>query len=730
MWGNLEGFHYFSIDPEDARQVWAENAQFQSQQPAQPLEKQLTPMVDDIFISLFTAGRDPKMDPAAILWRQIMSGRSARIRRPFHVAWAMLRRLAQVNPVIGMCVRFLVQEFRTLNWTVVAEKKEYEKTAAVAKMLFRFPNPVDNWHTFLDKIVSEMLTIDAAPIEVWYGRYIPFNIAYERAKLGKLEKALEGIKNTRSPEYYEIKQHMALSAYRLNLLHAVEEERIRLLANLRDKGETEVLSEYAQLHETAERLRKSLEASNVSGLALSDDSAFNEYCREYLSLLKKRDKLDSPLDLPAAFIPLPGDQIEVWGDVELGMLDLDYPYRRVLFERIVGRYSRDNLVYIREFNRADSFYGLSPVEAVLLVAYTYLVAHDVQFRFFTRSNIPAGLLIIPGAANVDAIRRTLREMLVSPERIAVLTHPAGVNPPTWISLGEANRNVQFADLLNWYTRLMILSFGLQPWEIGFESGSVNKRQLRIRPGIMGRMRLLESVFNDFLLVRCFKADPSGISFRFYGIDVGDFAEEANVVNNLVFKLMSLDEARARLGLRPLENGLSDYIFMPMGGQVFFLAKVKKHIDEEVDYDTPEKAVGVWSAIAGGMPKGLEAAGGGGLFPAGPALLKAKEMVRRGLVSDDDVQKMEKMFTDKQRSALKSFAKAMAALGIFQSPAEGYKFTYTVFKELAERNKRAPTWFEFASELGTYLMDAYQQKLAKDVQSLFAQSEDVTELLKP
>lgn len=725
----LEGFRIYTISEEDAAQVWSENQRGNALSP-QPLSKQLTPMVDDVFISLFSAGRDPKLDPAAILWRQIMNGRSARIRRPFHVAWAMLRRLAQVNPIIGMCVRFLMQEFRTLYWNVVAEKREYEKTAAVARMLFRFPNPVDNWHTFLDKVVSEMLSIDAAPIEVWYGRYIPFEIGYERARLGKLQKALDGITDVHSPEYYEIKQNMAQSIARLNMLLAVEEERIRLLTNLHGRGETYILQEYSQLKEKGEALKKAIEDLPVSALSLPENALFQEIVGNHLQEFHKaRDKLDSPLDLPIALIPLPGDQIEVWGDVELGMLDIEYPYRRVLFERIVGRYRRENLVYIREFNRADSFYGLSPVEAVLLVAYTYLIAHDVQFRFFTRSNIPAGLLVVPGSANVDTIRRSLREMLVSPERIAVLTAPPGSNAPTWIPLGEANRNVQFIDLLTWYVRLIILSFGLQTWEIGFESGSVNKRQLRVRPGIMGRMRFLESVLNDYILIRCFKADPSGVSFRFYGIDVGDFAEEANVLNSIVFKLMTLDEARARLGLRPLENGLSDYLFIPMGGQVFFLGKVKKHIDDEVDYDVPEKTVGVWSAIAGGMPKGLEA-GGGGMFPAGPALLKAKEIARRGLVRDEDVRELERNFAEKQRAALKSFGKAMAALGVFSSPQEGYKFALTIFKEMAGRLSRTPSWTEFASELGGYLIDAYQQKLAKDVHALLAQSEDVTDMLQP
>lgn len=718
----LRDFSVGNVSPEDAAQILQQTLEGTS--GAQTLQKQIIPVVDDIFISLFSGGRDPQKDPAAIMWRHILSGRSARIRRPFHVAWAMLRRLSQVNPIIGMCVRFFMQEFRTLNWDVVPLKSEYKKTAAVAKMLLRFPNPMDTWHTFMDKLLIELLTLDAAPIEIWYGRYIPFNIAYERAKLNKLEKMYEKVaskKNT--PDYYEISTALTNSAMRLSLLQGVQEERIRLLAQL--GKETEVLAEYSRLHEQAERLHKAL--LQLGGSGLSDSNEFHNYLAEHLE--KQRDNLDSPLDLPIALLVTPGDQIEVWGDIELGMMDFDYPYRRVLFERIVGKYRRDHMIYLREFNRADSFYGLSPVEGVLLVAYTYLVAHDVQFRYFTRSNIPAGLLIFPGAVNVDTVRRRLREMLVSPERIAIITTPPGGQAPQWVALSNVNREIQFTELINWYVRLIILSFGLQPWEIGVESGSVNKRQLRVRPGIMGRMRFIESALNDMLIVRCFKADPSGIQFKFYGIDVGDFAEEANVLNNIVFKLITLDEARARLGLPPLENGLSDYLFFPMGGQMFFIAKKKAVLDEEVEYDTPEKVVGMWSAIAGGMPKGLEAAGGG-VFPAGPALLKAQELRKRGLVDDSVVADIERGLSEKQRSALKWFAKSMCALGVFNSPQEGYKFAFTVYKEMSERLARSPSWFEWASELGGYLMDAYNQRLAKDVRALLAGSVDVTDELLP
>lgn len=743
----LENFSYSIIDPEDAQFLWdAEHAgeeipyyamNFLGQPVAKDFERiskqqQLIPVADDVFLSLFLGGRNPERDPVAIMWKYMLSGRSARIRRPYHAAWAMLRRVAHVNAIIGMCIRFIVQEFRGLTWTVDPLKSSYSDAAKIARMLLRFPTPMDTWTTFQDKILIELLTIDAAPIEVWYGKYIPFQITYERERLQKLQALWDKIKDKPSdPNYSFVKNYISLSAHRLNLLLALEAERIRELPTWGDFSPTEVYSEYGVLHERAERLAKDIR-DKLPVLDIEVDTTFTELLAaalgddelEKASGLKERRK--KALDLPIAFLPIPGDQIEVWGDAMLMMLDYIYPYRRVIFENVVGKYTREQLIYLREFNRVDSFYGMSPIEAVLLVAYSYLMAHDVQFRYFTRSNVPAGVFIAPTRVNIDALRRRFREMLTSPERIVFLTQPPGAQGSyQWIQLSNINREIQFTELLNWYSRLMILAFGLQPWEVGFESGSVSKRQLRIRPGIMGRMKYLESAINDMVLVGTFKADPSGLAFRYHGIDVGDFNEESQTLNNIVFKLVTLDEARARLGLPPLQNGLSDYLFIPSGSGVFFIGKVRKTLDEEVSYDTPEKVVGMWTAIAGGLPKGMEA---GGTFPAGPSLLRKVEELRKSLPTQDEIAEIERTLSEKQRGALKAFGRALHALEMVKSPVEGYQLAFRVYLEMKSRQNRAPQWNEFVSELGQYLLAAYNQKLRKDVEILMDGSAPLSDVI--
>ncbi len=732
-------FFISSVDPNDAATLWdEENAgkeipYYAATFMGSPVDltkggemsKQLVPVADDVFLSLFVGGRNPERDPVAIMWKYMLSGRSSRIRRPYHAAWAMLRRISHVNAVIGMCIRFIVQEFRTLYWTVEPLKSGYENLARIAKLLFRFPTPMETWTTFQDKILIELLTIDAAPIEIWYGKYIPFNISWERTRLQRLQKEWEKIKDKPDdPNYQFLKTYLSFVSHRLNQLLAIEEDRIRQLPSWLDVSETELYKSYSELKENAEKLEKKMSSMPIYDVEAS--TIYDELLREHLEKAQGLREPRRSLDLPVAFNPIPGDQIEIYGDTLLMMLDYMYPYRRVIFENVIGKYTREQLVYFREYNRVDSFYGMSPIEAVLLVAYSYLMAHDVQFRYFTRSNVPAGVFIAPGRVNIDALRRRFREMLTSPERIVFLAQPPGAQGSyQWIQLSNINREIQFSELLTWYTRLMILAFGLQPWEIGFESGSVSKRQLRIRPGIMGRMKYLENAINDMLLVQTFKADPSGILFRYYGIDVGDFSEESQTLNNVVFKLLTLDEARTRLGLPPLENGLSNYLFIPSGTGVFLIGKVKKTIDEEVSYDTPEKTVGMWTAIAGGLPKGMEA---GGSFPAAPALFRKIDDLKKSLPSEEEYKGFERGLSERQRAAVASFAKAMSALDIVKSPQEGLRLAHRIWLDIRGRANRDPQWNEYTAELGQYLLSAYDVKLRKDVQSLLEGSVDLKDII--
>ncbi|MEM4296826.1 MAG: hypothetical protein QW815_00475 [Nitrososphaerota archaeon] len=700
---------------------------------SQVLEKSLVPAVDDIFLSMMVGLRGEN-DPSRIVWKYVISGRNNRIRRPFHVSWALLRRLAYANTIVRQCINFIVQEFRTVDWTIQAREREYTTLAQLASYIFRFPSPQDTFLTMKEKILNDLLILDAACVEVWRGKLIPFKLSLEREKIRRLEKF---VKNNRGITSDLVERYEGI--YRSSLLRYRYLERI---LNERMKEFQKVLSGDERLvlevsFDEAEKLEKAV-TEKFRGIHPEKFLEMDFFLHDFVSslpesytLIKQLGRETKTLDIPLVFLPIPGDQIEIAGDMDYAMMDLEFPYRRVLFDIPIQAYKEDELIYLKENNRTDSFYGIPPTESVLIVAYAFLIAHDVQFRYFTRTNIPAGILTVPGPTNVNSIRQELRRQLASPERLVVLQHPPGATP-TFIRLSDTNRDIQFLELLDWYSRLIFLCFGLQPWEVGLQQGTISRRQLRIRPGIIGRLKFLQYAYNDLFLIKAFKLNPTSMFFKWIGADVGDFADEASAVNNLLFRVMSLDEARERLGLPPIDAGLSSYLFLPTGTGVFIIGKVRKTADEPIVAEEPEQAVGVWTTVAGGLAAGGGGMGGlGGLggLGGGEIIMRQMERLKKELPRWEESERELKKLSEKEQGGIISFGRALQRLGVVSDPKDGVSLALKVRDLLRKEYKREVRFNEWASALGTILRSIYETQLQDELKKIVNDTVSLEDILK-
>lgn len=699
----------------------------------QPMEKSIIPAVDDVFLTMMLGLRGEN-DPFRIIWKYALSGRSDRIRRPFHVSWALLRRLAYSNVIVRQCINFIIQEFRTVNWTIQPRKKEYSTLAQIASYIFRFPSPQDTFTTMKEKILNDLLILDAGCVEVWRGRLVPFKLTLEREKLRRLEKFVteSSFRRTSIGERYEGIFRASLLRYKY--LERILSERIKEFQKILPPEERLV---FEVSWDEAEKFEKALRERGDKihpEEFLEMDFFLHDYCNNltddrYLFKQLRPSEETKTIDLPMVFLPIPGEQIEIAGDMDYGMIDLEFPYRRVIHDVPIQAYREDELIYLKENNRTDSFYGIPPTECVLIVAYAFLIAHDVQFRYFTRTNIPAGILAVAGPTNVNSIRQELRRTIAAPERLGVLQYPQG-NPPTFIRLSDTNRDIMFLDLLDWYSRLIFLSFGLQPWEVGLQQGGISRRQLRIRPGIMGRLKFLEYAFNDLFLIKAFKLDPTAMFFKWVGADIGDFVEEANAINTLLFRVMSLDEARERLGLPPIDAGLSNYLFLPAGTGVFILGKVRKTADEPIVAEEPEQATGVWTTVAGGLAAGGAGGGLGGLggIGGGEILHKQLQQFQKELPSWEETERELRKLSEKEKVGIWSFGKTMEKLGVVPSDRDGVRLAVKILDILRKTQKREIPFREWALSLGMILKSIYETQLRDELRKIISETVSLEDIL--
>jgi hypothetical protein len=687
------------------------------------------------------------------VWNLMLAGRSSRVRRSWHVNFILLRRLSWLNPIIRPAINLIRQELRQLKWEVVALKPEAKGRVLLAHRILLNPHPLLSWGEWLDKMVEDSLAIDAAATEVWTARYIPFTITYPQLVLPQLEekKKPEVPAAAAQQTIPELEEIIGLAG-RMRKELASTLMHTKRMAELVIKERLDWLQECGLVKSTADIYRYIDAMCNKLSKARDLLEAHEIMVAESPTILRKTfggseeelnkalrvsepSLLPYPMDLPLALIPVPGEQIEFQGDIYLMIEDPYFPYLRVVNGVILRAYQRDELMYVKENPRTWSFYGLSPIECVIIVAHVMLYAHDVQFRYFLTGAVPAAIVGVVGGGDISEIRAYLNEVARGKqEAIAVVAVPPQGNLVVQ-RLAETNRELQYIQLLEWYSRLISIAFGLQPWELGILSGGTpSRRLLRQRPGIYGRFITWENAINFHILQRGFKLTPNVEAvFRFVNKDIGDFGEESQAVANLVERgIITRNEARHRLGYPPLVGGLPDHAYT-VAGQALLLHGKAPPVGvegEEVELPSIPSPVGFWvpppvGGISAAMMTGGRGGGGGG----GAGGLAGLLGLAKSLMPDPTATQIGK-FSDEVQTALKIFARAMVAGGEVGHWREGIALGIAIKEALQKELKRAISDGEWVATLRQVLDYLWKTKWAKEWDELMLKMTDITDLLKP
>jgi HK97 family phage portal protein len=239
-------------------------------------------------------------------------------------------------------------------------------------------------------------------------------------------------------------------------------------------------------------------------------------------------------------------------------------YEQVIHGRPWKLLTTDDLIYFPRNRRPSKLYGFSPVEQIVMTINMALRRQVMQLQHFTEGNIPAGLMNAPADWTVEQIRQ-FQEWFDSvlagntAQRTRVMWGPAGAKyqafkePPL---VGEAEefigRVVSFAFSIspNWITKHIqrttadtlqeaALKEGLEPlkkWVKHLADAVIQRR--------LGHPDLEFSWDEEEAL------DPQSMSVI---LDRG--------VRN---GLYTLNEARAMIGLDPIEGGDEPLFFTPQG----------------------------------------------------------------------------------------------------------------------------------------------------------------------
>jgi len=681
------------------------------------------------------------------VWQFLLSGRSSRVRRSWHVNFILLRRLSWLNPIIRPAINLIRQELRQLRWEISALSKEAKGRVILAHRVLLNPNPLTSWGEWLDMMVEDSLALDAAVSEIWTARYIPFAIQLPKLVLSTLPEVKKPAPQGPSlippmAENLELEEILGRQRASLekSLLHAqrmaeaVAKERISWLEDCGIVKSVSAIRQY--IEEMVSRLEKAKSILEAHQIMLEESpiilrKTFGGSEEE----LRKAEFVEPPLipypmDLPLALIPIPGEQVEFQGDVYTMVLDPYFPYLRVINNVIMRAYQRDEIMYVKENPRTWSFYGLSPIECVIIVAHVMLYAHDVQFRYFLTGAVPAAIVGVVGGGDVSELRAYLNEVARGKqEAIAVVGVPTGGNILVQ-RLAETNRELQYIQLLEWYSRLICIAFGLQPWELGILTGGTpSRRLLRQRPGVYGRFITWENAINYNLLQRGFKLRPSvDAIFRFVNKDIGDFNEEAQSVVNLVERgIITRNEARERLSYPPLTGSLPDHAYTVVGQTILLHGRSPAIETSEEEIPVIPSPVGFYvpPPIGGvGAPPAAGRGGGGGglagLFGLAKSIVKSSPNVSYSLTGYDEEVK----------TAIKIFARGVVSGGECDSYEEAIAVAILIKEQMERSLGRAITKGEWIGTLRRILDEFWELKWKREWDELLQKAEegDLTKLI--
>lgn len=672
------------------------------------------------------------------VWQFLLSGRSSRVRRSWHVNFILLRRLSWLNPIIRPAINLIKQELRQLRWEVSALNKEAKGRVLLCHRILLNPNPLLSWNEWLDQMLEDSLALDAAATEIWTARYIPFTIQIPKLVLPRLEEqkpAQSQLSFVPPPTASELEDLIGRRRQALakNMLHtqrmaeAVVKERLHWLE------ETGIVKSVADIRKYISAMCERLEkASNIL-------EAHTMMVEEAPLVLKKTFGgsqeeiwkantiepmiIPYPMDLPLALIPVPGEQIEFQGDIYLMVGDPIFPYLRVVNGIVIRAYQRDELMYVKENPRTWSFYGLSPIECVIIVAHVMLYAHDVQFRYFLTGAVPAALVGLVGGGDVSEVRAYLNEVARGKqEAIAVVEVPAGGNILVH-RLAETNRELQYTQLLEWYARLICIAFGLQPWELGILSGGTpSRRLLRQRPGVYGRFITWENAINFHLLQRGFKLRPNQDAvFRFVNKDIGDFSEETQAVLNLVERgIITRNEARERLSYPPLKGALPDHAYTVAGQAVFLHGRSPALEVSEEEIPVIPSPVGFYMPppVGVGQVGGKPSSRGDIMGGLAGLLGLAKSFIR-----SQPLNYTLSAYSDEVQTALKIFARALVAGGEYEKYEEAIATGIWLKEHMEKTLKRTLTDGEWIGILRRTLDELWELKWKREWDELLKKADE-------
>ena len=249
-------------------------------------------------------------------------------------------------------------------------------------------------------------------------------------------------------------------------------------------------------------------------------------------------------------------------------------------------FSNDEIIYFMLYPRSESAFGTPIIESIVDEVATLMFSSATIAKSFTEDEIPDGVLSL-GEIGLDAYERAkadfTKERGISKEfKIRVVR---GAGKVEWIPFSRPFKDMQLAELRNEIEKIVYRNFGVMPIEMGVTEGmprAVAREQIKVSESKLTDpiKNLLTYFINTEIIASEFGFKDVLFEFVKEGIP-GDSEKSSALTNLEVNAVMTPNEARSELGLKPYPNK-GDRPFVIVGQNLYFLDELEKGMRKKVE----------------------------------------------------------------------------------------------------------------------------------------------------
>ena len=159
---------------------------------------------------------------------------------------------------------------------------------------------------------------------------------------------------------------------------------------------------------------------------------------------------------------------------EFGMIQ---KYFQVIDEKAIVPvgFETSELIYVQNWSRTDSIYGLSPLETLHNSITAFLYGENYNIKFFENNATPKGIIDLGGMVperELDRFRQFWEaEQQQKPHRIMILGNIGTPDKPgsgiKWIPIAMQPKDYDMAKYLEWLMKIILMVYGVSPSKVGW-----------------------------------------------------------------------------------------------------------------------------------------------------------------------------------------------------------------------------------------------------------------------